>query len=250
MLQESAKLFIDESGDRNLKNLKGQNYPILVLAGVLITDSEYQKAVARFSELKMKYFQSTDVVLHEYDIRKGRGPFKVLNNAKIKQEFMGEIGKIMEDLQFQVIAVIIDKKQLISNYSRIVRTVDPYLIAFEFLLERAHYEKPRNLDLPVIVEARGKREDNELRVAFSKICESEFSFSTNIQRSKLTGLHLVLKSKRDKETGLEMADLVARPIGTNYLNKGQHNRAYQIIQTKFRRSNDGKVIGWGLKVFP
>lgn len=248
MLLKPAKLFIDESGDRNLKNLKGQNYPILVLAGVLITDSEYQKAVARFSALKMKYFQSTDVVLHEYDIRKGRGPFKVLNNAKIKQEFMGEISKIMEDLQFQVIAVIIDKKRLIWNYSRIV---DPYLIAFEFLLERACYEKPRSLDLPVIVEARGKREDNELRVAFSKIRESEFSFSTNIRRrSKLTGLHLVFKSKRDKETGLEMADLVARPIGTNYLNKGQHNRAYQIIQTKFCRSDDGTVIGRGLKIFP
>lgn len=47
-----------------------------------------------------------------------------------------------------------------------------------------------------------------------------------------------------------VVDLIARPIGRKILKPDQPNRAYDIIETKFRRDPKGNVKGWGLKVFP
>ena len=43
---------------------------------------------------------------------------------------------------------------------------------------------------------------------------------------------------------------MARPIGIHHLRPGQPNRAYEIIETKIRRSPAGEIDGWGLKVLP
>jgi hypothetical protein len=61
---------------------------------------------------------------------------------------------------------------------------------------------------------------------------------------------IVFADKQVNSTGLQIADLIARPIGLKTLRPRQPNRAYDIIATKFRRSMSGKVDGWGLKVFP
>ena len=64
------------------------------------------------------------------------------------------------------------------------------------------------------------------------------------------GLELVFADKKANSSGLQLADLTARPIGRHVLNPEQRNRAWEIIEQKFRRSTSGKVDGWGLKVFP
>ena len=50
--------------------------------------------------------------------------------------------------------------------------------------------------------------------------------------------------------GLQLADLVAHPIGQHVLKPDQPNRAYEIVDQKFRRSPDDRKEGWGLKIFP
>jgi len=59
-----------------------------------------------------------------------------------------------------------------------------------------------------------------------------------------------MADKKCNSAGLQVADLVARPIGRKILAPGQPNRAYDILQRKFRRSPSGRIEGWGLKVFP
>ena len=56
--------------------------------------------------------------------------------------------------------------------------------------------------------------------------------------------------KRANLPGLQLADLVARPVGLHELRPTQLNRAYDIIKTKFYRSTASKIRGWGLKCFP
>jgi hypothetical protein len=50
--------------------------------------------------------------------------------------------------------------------------------------------------------------------------------------------------------GLQISDLIARPIGLSVLKPDQKNRSIEIIQGKIRKSPTGKTLGWGLKVFP
>ena len=55
----------------------------------------------------------------------------------------------------------------------------------------------------------------------------------------------VFARKEANHCGLQLADLVARPLGRHIMNPGQSNRAYEQIEKKFRRSPDGSVHGWG-----
>jgi len=56
--------------------------------------------------------------------------------------------------------------------------------------------------------------------------------------------------KKHNSTGLQLADLVAHPIGRHVVKPDQPNRAYDTLEPKFRRGPQGEVNGYGLKVFP
>jgi hypothetical protein len=46
------------------------------------------------------------------------------------------------------------------------------------------------------------------------------------------------------------ADLVAQPIARRVITPDQPNRAYDIIEKKFRKDGKGNATGYGLKIFP
>ena len=56
--------------------------------------------------------------------------------------------------------------------------------------------------------------------------------------------------KTANSAGLQLADLVARPIGIKHLRPLQMNRAYDIIRKKFYQSQSGEVDGWGFHSIP
>ena len=61
---------------------------------------------------------------------------------------------------------------------------------------------------------------------------------------------LVFADKRANSSGLQLADLVARPVGMSVLRPGQPNRAFAILESKLYASPDGRIDGYGLKIFP
>jgi len=60
----------------------------------------------------------------------------------------------------------------------------------------------------------------------------------------------VFADKKSNSTGLQLADLIARPIGLHVLKPEQDNRAFAIIDDKFYRNGKGIRNGYGLKCFP
>ncbi|MDH4188301.1 MAG: DUF3800 domain-containing protein [Nitrospira sp.] len=56
--------------------------------------------------------------------------------------------------------------------------------------------------------------------------------------------------KQVNSPGLQLADLVARPVGLSVLRPTQANRTFQVLEDKFYRNAQGKRDGWGLKCFP
>jgi hypothetical protein len=56
-------------------------------------------------------------------------------------------------------------------------------------------------------------------------------------------------------SGLQLADLVARPIGLHVLRRDQSNRAFDLLKSKFYCAGGREKVGenyeeWGLKIFP
>ena len=96
----------------------------------------------------------------------------------------------------------------------------------------------------VVCERRGDREDHELELEFRRVVAG-----TN-DAFRRTPLEILFADKRTISTGLQFADLVARPIGLRVLRPSQPNRAYEILSRHFRRSPAGEINGWQLKIFP
>jgi hypothetical protein len=238
-------VYVDESGDHGLVTIDSE-YPVFVLVFCIFQKQEYIDniipAIARF---KTKFWGHDEVVLHEHDIRKPKNEFTILIDKSTREQFTGQLTNLMSSMPFTVIASVIDKKKFTGQYTQ---PVSPYGISLEFGLERLyrHLADIAQLDsrTPVIVERRGKKEDEELELVFRRICDGANFFN------KPLPYDLVMIDKKANSTGLQIADLIARPIGIKTLRPNQINRAYDIIEKKLRKSTKGEVKGWGLKIFP
>ncbi|MDQ3622755.1 MAG: DUF3800 domain-containing protein [Verrucomicrobiota bacterium] len=99
-------------------------------------------------------------------------------------------------------------------------------------------------ETPIVLECRGRREDRELELAFRGACDG------NNALGRALPFRPVMIPKAANSVGLQMADLIARPVGLKHFRSDQPNRAYEIVEEKFRRSPEGKIAGWGFKVIP
>lgn len=238
-------VYVDESGDHSLTSVD-PNYPVFVLAFCIFHKAMYsQDVTTRITDLKFKHFGHDQVVLHEREIRKQKGDFQILFDPSVRNEFMKDITQIVEEAPFTLIASVIDKKKLKKKFSD---PGNPYHIALSFGLESMyrHLAKGKGCTegtLNIVFEERGQKEDDTLELEFRRAID-------NNQLDVRLPFEIVFSNKQSNSAGLQLADLVARPIGRHFLKPTQANRAYDVIERKFRRDSKGKVKGTGLKVFP
>ncbi len=238
-------VFVDESGDHGLTSIDA-HYPVFVLAFCIFEKTYYARTVLpMLTEFKFRHFGHDQVVLHEREIRKDMGSFSILRDPARKSAFMDELTAVIDILEMTVIASVIRKDLLVDRYHW---PENPYETALGFGLERTYLwlaqHGATNPPTPVILEMRGKREDDALELEFRRVCDRQN------YRGVTLNLEARFVSKAANVPGLQVADLLARPIGRHVLDPQQPNRAYDVIERKLRRSRGGKVAGWGLKVFP
>jgi hypothetical protein len=238
-------VYVDESGDHGLVSIDPE-YPVFVLIFCIFSKQDYvDKIIPALARFKTKFWGHDEVVLHEHDIRKPKNEFTILIDKATRETFTSELTQLISGTSFTIIASVIDKKKLTSQYTQ---PINPYGISLSFGLERVyrHFADIGQSDriTPVIVEKRGKKEDEQLELCFRRIRDGG-----NFLNKKLP-YDLVMIDKKSNSTGLQIADLTARPIGIKTLRPDQPNRAYDIIEKKLRKSPQGDVKGWGLKIFP
>jgi len=235
-------VYVDESGDHSLISIN-QDYPVFVLAFCVFNKAKYSaNAVKKIQQFKFNHFGHDIVILHENEIRRDKGEFRFLKTKQLKQDFLNELTQIIEEEDFTIIAAVIDKNKLATQYTK---PHNPYDIALRFCLERLHMylDKKSQGKTHIVFEQRGKKEDNELELEFRRICDGD-SFI-----NKCLEFEIIFANKQCNSAGLQLADLVARPIGVNYLKPNQPNRAFGIIQKKLYAVGK-RFKGIGLKIFP
>jgi len=107
-------------------------------------------------------------------------------------------------------------------------------------MERAQVDRMTHVQ----VECRGKAEDAKLELEFRRVRDGQNAVGP------MPNLDLRFMDKKHNSTGLQLADLVAHPIGRSLIKPDQPNRAYDVLEPKFRRGPAGQVRGYGLKIFP
>jgi len=237
-------VFVDESGDHGLERIDPA-YPVFVLAFCIVRKDHYARVLQPLvTEFKFRHFGHDQVILHEREIRKDLGPFSILRDPGRKVAFIDELTNLVESAEMAVVASVIRKDRLVGQY---VRPQNPYEVALGFGLERVQMWLNRRGAVgstPVIMECRGRREDAELELEFRRICAGANFAGAPMQFEPR------FVPKQANVPGLQIADLIARPIGRVVLDPSHVNRAYEVIARKMDRNPSGSVRGWGLKVFP
>jgi hypothetical protein len=239
-------VYADESGDHSLTSINPQN-PVFVLAFCIFEKNAYMgQAVPSVQRLKFDFWGCDCVVLHSHEIRKATGDFNILLNAETRTRFTDRVNQLITDMPVTVIAAVIDKQRHVARYSD---PANPYEIALTFCMERLQrwlQERGQTDRLThIVVERRGRTEDQTLELEFLRIKDGQGSFE-----GPMPNIALKFMDKKHNSTGLQVADLVAHPIGRHAINPAQTNRAFQLIEPKIRRSPSGRIQGYGLKIFP
>lgn len=172
------------------------------------------------------------------------------NDRPEKESFISELTGIIEASKFILISCAIDKMRL---RERELASSNPYHLALGFCLETLFefVQEKRQDGLPthVVVECRGKKEDKDLELEFLRICRGENRWG------KTLPFHIAFADKKTNSSGLQLADLVARPIGLSLLRPNAQNRAFEVLKRKFfckggRQALGVDFEGWGHKIFP
>jgi hypothetical protein len=238
-------VYVDESGDHSLDAIN-RDFPLFVLAFCVFNKVEYiQQVTPALQSFKFDHFGHDMAVLHEHEIRKREGDFSFLMVAERRERFLTGLNEIIVAAPFTIIACAIDKQRHKASSSM---PDNPYHMAMTFGLERLHQfldaKGQADKATHVVFEARGKREDAEMELEFRRVCDG-----ANARHEPLP-FSAIIVPKTCNSVGLQLADLVARPIGRHVLDPKQSNRAWDLLEPKLYRDSQGKAAGWGLQVFP
>ncbi len=224
------------------------DFPVFVLCGVLLSETNYQRVVDDVESLKSHFWGNNNVILHSRDIRKCNNEFSILFDIEVKKNFYERLNTIMTVNDYGIIASAILKEKYIKRYGRL--SSDVYEVALSFIIERSVFYLDHlpngDKELDIIIEKRGKREDKQLNEHFQKLQARGTGF-VSATRLKKYKFHIMFKSKADNLAGLQIADLLAYPIARYVIDGERANPAFDLIENKIY-TNNGKR--YGLKIFP
>ena len=238
-------IYADESGDPGLASVD-PSYPVFALNFCLFRKARYAAALPAMAAFKFAHFGHDQVVLHEHDMRRRNPPFSLLHDERNRAAFMAGLNRLIATTDFTIIAAVIDKRRLLTqgvNLPNLYETAFGLCLekAYQFLESRGQYD----LKTHVVIERRDIREDNRLEQAFRRMQEGE-----NNSHQPLSVFEIVFADKKSNSTGLQIADLTARPIGRHVIVPEQANRAWDLLEPKLFRNPQGETAGWGLTIIP
>lgn len=256
------RIYIDEVGNNDLASSDDPNHRYLSLTGIIF-ELGYVKDIVTptLDKLKEKYFAphpDEPIILHRKELVNKKFPFNCLKDPQIEERFNSDFLKMINELDYKIISVLIDKKEHMTKYCTWKH--DPYHYCMEILLERFFFFlENKNSTGDVMFESRGGKEDMRLKKSFSRIYENgtQYIESERLQK-RLTSRELKVKPKMLNIACLQLADLIAHPsrrfIFRFYgIDEGKSyafgDKIIEIIESKYYKGKSG-LEGYGIKLLP
>lgn len=115
------RIYIDEVGNNDLGSSENPNHRYLSLTGLIFELDYVGKIVTPSIEsLKQKYFSyhpDEPVILHRKEIINKKYPFNSLKDTSVEDNFNQDLLKLINDLEYTIVSVLIDKKEHKIKYS-------------------------------------------------------------------------------------------------------------------------------------
>jgi Protein of unknown function (DUF3800) len=237
-------VFADESGSPVLEG-PDPTFPVFVLNCVLVAKADYvERIVPQLQLLKFDFVGHDQLIFHERDIRRQQKDFAFLQvDAGMREAFLERVNAVVANAEIDVVAAVIDKVRLTQKYAD---PWSPYEIALHFcmetLLSRLRQLGQAGRLVHVVFESRGKKEDAELELHFRRIAANQANWGYKQPDFRYLEWEPVFIDKKSNSSGLQLADLMARPIGLKVLRPTQENRAFEVLRQK--------LVKGGMKSFP
>jgi hypothetical protein len=245
--KDTLILFLDESGDHSLTKIDPQ-YPMFVLAGCVFKMGYYKEVVVpQIKSFKKELFGNDKIILHTEAITHNRNGFERIVESEFRKHFYQKVKAVLNKLDYKILACVIKKDEHFKKYG--LAAIDPYMLSLDCLVERFVFEleemgKPGGI---IIAESRNSVLDNQLELAFLNLKVQGTSY-VSASKVKKAISQLSIKDKKENIAGLQIADLIASPIGREILGK-KNQIDYKVIEKKYR-NRGGRYFGYGLVVLP
>ncbi|MDQ3167811.1 MAG: DUF3800 domain-containing protein [Chloroflexota bacterium] len=250
-------LFIDESGQSGPVGSKGQR--VFALAGIAMDEEAVDNYTVAANEIKLHFFETTDVTFHEPEMRLGKGRYEFGHDSDRQRAFERSISGLIEQTPFTAFGIAVRKDRFLSEY--VDPGTDPYLptdvyaVAIVMLLERyldfLSSRSPSRL-ARVTFESQEARQDayHQLEYARALMDGSQWVAGSSFRNWLEPGLRFTTKSGSDP---MELADMFARDLFEWVRGdcvEDSRPRYWDQFSKKVHCRGDGRMGKFGVKVFP
>ena len=247
---DTCCVYLDECGAHELRSADA--YRVFVLSAVIIRDSDFGELDRAWKDFKTRALGSPDVVVHEPDVWKADEPFYTHRRYKLE-----EMRSTFAALPFSVVTVVVHRDDYLQDFG--MGPVDQslpahiYWMALDFLMERVAMA----LDLQfkgatarIVAEARSPLQDTELQYEYARLLIQGTSYIWDGWFRRTFPPGITFEPKTTNNTGLQLADLTARPVGDKVLNKKRKPYLWKEICAKMCPDQETENSILGLKIMP
>ena len=240
-------MFVDESGDASVQSID-TSFNTFILCGVLISEASYSIFDIACKELKMKYFETDEVIFHLSKMRAKKGVFKIFQAPAVLANFLVDFHELLTNTDFKIISVLINKPAYIIKYPQ---RNSVYQEALKFMCERSVFclRKEDIVKKFFIFMEQRDSQDIFIKKYYTANISNGTPFMSRMEM-RVCEPFLNFRKKKANINGLQLADICAYPIGRKHLSPDTINPLYDIVHSKFYKSNSGEHIGYGLKIYP
>lgn len=244
-------VFLDECGGPTLTS--PEIYRAFVLAAVIIRDQDYEAIDRRWKAWKLTNFGSADHFIHEPEVRNKTGFFN-----QQPESMFSSLSAEIASLDFAAVVCVLHRPEYIARYG--LQALDnslpahPYLMALDFVMERVVMvlDSQFNGSIQAVVraESRGPLEDALLEYEFARLHLDGTSYIAGAWFRQQLQPGVRFESKDTNSTGLQLADLLARPCGDKVLDPASTPERWPEFRSKLCPGRETKHSILGIKIVP
>ncbi len=249
--ESDCMVFLDECGAHSVA--ASDAFPVFALGAVIVPKITYPDIDVRWRAWKATHLGTQEAIVHEPDVRKGDGYFDIDNRVEV----LASLGRELAALDFMAAVVAVHRPDYRAQFG--ISPLDGslpahlYMMSLDFLFERVAMA----LDLhftggkaEVVAESRGPKEDAMLQYEFARLHLEGTSYISPAWFRQVLHPGVRFEGKEANSTGLQLADLLARPCAEKVANPSGTPDRWPELRCKLVAGHETKHSIVGLKVVP
>ena len=253
--EETCTVFIDECGAHSRK--AKEKFKAFCLAAVIIRDSVLQEVDRKWKRWKHYYLGSANKQVHEPDIRWRNRSFWCGGDRAKCAKAIKSLDRVLDRLDFTAVVCVVNRPAYVKEIG--LQPLDdslpqhPYLMSMHFLMERLAMALHGQFDgarARLVIESRGPKEDATIQYEIARLFLDGTSYvsATWFRQQFFPGV--AFREKSQNCTGLQLADLIARPCGEKVVDPGSTPGRWPVIRKKLCPGIETGHSIVGLKIVP